>query len=1175
MILQALLGQWARETSFNDLVKSLNKPRFRAAAHGLDGSAKAYFMAALARSSGRPTLVVTADPARAEKLFEDLLSFLPRSAVHLLPSRELFITGDLLSMSAETLEQRLHFYEWASTGGAGVCVAPVAALLSRAVPLEAWSSLLPPLQPGLAIHRDRLMGGLVELGYRRCPLVEGKGSFSARGEIIDLFPPGRDEPLRVELFEDSIASLRTFNPQNQRSTGTVERARILPAWELILPEEVYTRGAESLHRESSKAVDRLRRARDTAAERLKSRVDQHLGRLGQPGGLEMLSDYFPFFYGQGAALWEYLRPGSLVLLDEPARIIETAGVLRRELADHRGTLFMQGDLLPSQLDPVWTLEELLERLSHPAVAVSYFPGTGFAEEEAGFDAKEMPFYHGQWDLFYEDARRWLRDGFRVVVLASSAEGARSLENLFRERGLPPGSLNGVPGAGGGLQVGVAGLEGGFLLPGLRLAVVSESNLVPRRRKKKRLARREGVALSHYRELAAGDYVVHEQHGIGKYLGLSTLEINGAKRDFLQVKYSGADRLYIPVDQIQIIQKYVGEEGKAPRLHSLGGGEWQRLKSKATASVQELARDLFSLYASREAAPGYAFGFEHPWQREFEAQFPYEETPDQLQAIADVKKDMEMSRPMDRLICGDVGYGKTEVALRAAFKAALEGKQVAVLAPTTILAQQHFRTFSERFRDFPLKVSQLSRFVSPARQKEIIRDLARGRCDVIIGTHRLLSRDVRFHDLGLLIIDEEQRFGVRSKEKLKQMRLEVDVLAMTATPIPRTLHLSIVGARDLSVIETPPENRYPVQTFVVEYSDGLVREAVQRELNRQGQVYFVFNRVQGIEAMAAHLQDLFPSARIAVGHGRMSEAHLEGVMNDFLDGRYDILVSTTIVEAGLDIPNVNTMVVYDADNFGLAQLYQLRGRVGRSNRLAYAYLTYRKDKIMTESSRKRLQAIKEFTELGSGFKIALRDLEIRGAGNILGAEQHGFMVAVGFDLYVRLLEQAVSVLRREPVREDVAPEPRLELKINAYLPSSYIANQDQKIDFYQRIYTARDMAELAEVEEDLRDRYGKPPLPVKNLVEVARLRLLAIRLGVDSVRQEKGLIVIKFARRGFTGDALWPVLRRRGGRVTLAAGRETSLKVRVDESGGEIPADLVALLEEVDSVSGNLAENAGT
>ncbi len=602
--------------------------------------------------------------------------------------------------------------------------------------------------------------------------------------------------------------------------------------------------------------------------------------------------------------------------------------------------------------------------------------------------------------------------------------------------------------------------------------------------------------------------MHEQHGIGQYQGLHTLEVGGIKRDYLHLKYRGTDKLYLPIDQVGLIQKYSGGDGPAPRLHSLGGAEWQRLKTKVNRSVEELAGELLALYAARQAVQGFAFSQDHPWQQEFESNFPFEETPDQIKAIADVKADLEASFPMDRLICGDVGYGKTEVAMRAAFKVIMEGKQVAVLVPTTVLAQQHFRTFRERFEGFPVNIAQLSRFVSPAEQKKTIEDVARGKIDLVIGTHRLLSRDVHFHDLGLLVVDEEQRFGVKQKEKMKQMRLEVDTLAMTATPIPRTLHLSLAGARDLSIIDTPPEDRYPVQTYVVEYSENLVREAVQRELNRKGQVFIVYNRVNRINSFAEKIEKLFPGVEIAVGHGQMPERRLEQVMIGFQEKQYQVLISSTIIESGLDIPNVNTLIVCEADRFGLAQLYQIRGRVGRSNRLAYAYLTYRKDKIISETARKRLRAIREFTELGSGFKIALRDLEIRGAGNILGAEQHGFIAQVGFDLYVKLLDQAVAELKNE--KREEKPVVKIELEANAFIPSSYINAQDQKIDLYQRIYRSSTAGELQDLEAEMTDRYATPPQPVRTLLKIAGLRVAAASLKISQIRQVHGSLVVQFS-----------------------------------------------------------------
>ncbi len=1147
MLFHDFLTEWPRDRSFAELLKLLSAGEScRASVTGLDGSARSFMLAGMLLNGCCQAIVITPDMARAEKIYEDLLAFLPSGLVNLLPARDLFMTPHLLTRSTEQRWQRLAFMEWLHRKGEGIYVAPFTALISKALSPETWRSVLLTLQVGSEIDREQLLERLIESGYERAPLTEFRGQFSARGEIIDIYPPGGGMPLRVELFDRVIESLRLFDPATQRSTEHLGGIDILPAFELVLPREYYLEGRRRIQSEMEGVLSGLRRLgeQERAAE-LKTNTGQHLERLGEPGGLDLLPSYYKYFYGGGASLLDYLPPGSVVFVDEPAAVQEQAEALHRDLLQHHDTAFAGGGQLPGHLDYFWKIQDLFSRYSGSIIALSLFPSSpDFLEirGEVPINGVNMTHYHGQWQTLQEDYLKWTSAGYRILFLAASPERTAGLQQILMEQDLAVGIDSDSSWSSGEARVAAAGLEEGFLMPSLSLAVVTEHNIFPRRRKRRRLAQQEGVRLRDYRELAVGDYVVHEQHGVGKYMGLSTLEIDGICRDYLLLHYRGTDRLYIPIEQIEVIRKYIGSEGKRPRVHSLGSGEWQRVKNRVKESVQEMARELLALYASREMVSGYTFSSDHPWQLEFESLFPYEETPDQLQAIADVKADMEKEHPMDRLICGDVGYGKTEVALRAAFKAVMEGKQVALLVPTTVLAQQHFRTFSERYAEFPFRVAQLSRFIAPAAQKEILKELACGKIDIIIGTHRLLSGDIKFNDLGLLIIDEEQRFGVRHKERLKQLRLSVDVLAMTATPIPRTMHLSLVGARDLSVIETPPENRYPVQTFVAEYSEHLVKEAIQRELNRGGQVYFVFNRISGINAMARKIQDMFPGKAVAIGHGRMP---LEQVMSDFIEGKYPILVSTTIIEAGLDIPNVNTLLVYDADQFGLAQLYQLRGRVGRSHRLAYAYLTYRREKMITEDAKKRLQAIKEFTELGSGFKVALRDLEIRGAGNILGAEQHGFMVEIGFDLYCRLLEEAVAKIKEVPLKKD-EPQPRLDLKVNAYLPSSYITNQDQKIDFYQRIYASDSGEELEEVEEEMRDRYGAPPSPVKNLLEAASLRLLARHLGIVSLQQHDGTVDIRFHRdRGFDTVGLHSAAKKYRGRLTFTAGPSPRIKFRAE------------------------------
>ena len=883
-----------------------------------------------------------------------------------------------------------------------------------------------------------------------------------------------------------------------------------------MPGGYYAKGSEKISKKLQQVLSGLKKRGDNSiAVKLKQKTSDHLERLKQPQALDMLGAYLPFFFGPPASVLAYLPQGSLLIVQEPAEVKEKAEALLTDIKDFHSGLFAEGELLATGSDLLFSTEELFENTSLPLLTCALFqsgaelPGV---QAHNQVNAKAAPVYHGQWDLLKKDCQAWQKEHYQTYLVAGSMEKGRRLVSFLQEqtggvRSKKPPAKEGSGQNCFNLALLEGALEEGFVIESLKLAVLTENTIVPRTKKKKRYTEHRGLKISDYRELKVGDYVVHEHHGIGAYQGLHTLEVGGINKDYLLLKYRGTDKLYLPVEQIGLVQKYSGGEGLSPRLHSLGGTQWLRQKKRVSHQVEEMAKELLELYAARRLIKGHRFGPDQAWQQDFEAAFAFEETPDQLQAIYEVKADLEKEHPMDRLICGDVGYGKTEVAMRAAFKVVAEGKQVAVLVPTTILAQQHYRTFQERFKDYPMVINQLSRFVPPAAQKKVLSDLRAGKTDIVIGTHRLLSGDVNFNDLGLLVIDEEQRFGVKQKEKLKQLRLKVDTLSMTATPIPRTLHMSLAGARDLSIIETPPENRYPIQTYVAQYSDNLVREAVQRELGRQGQVFIVFNSIEKIDDFAGKISELFPDVKVAVGHGRMREKVLERVMTDFQEGLYSVLVSTTIIESGLDIPNVNTLIVYDADRFGLAQLYQIRGRVGRSDRLAYAWLTYRKNKIISEVARKRLKAVKDFTELGSGLKIALRDLEIRGAGNILGAEQHGFIAEVGYDLYVKLLNEAVAKLKNMQVEEKELP--RLELKVDAYIPSSYIAAQDQKIDFYQRIYRAADEQELRDIKEELTDRYGAVPAPLVTLFAVASLKLFLGTLGVESVQQQGPALTVNF------------------------------------------------------------------
>ncbi len=1163
----------SRDKNFQEMITNIKDNMSSQLVYGIDGSQKHLVMAAARHFTGRPALVVTTDLPKAEKMYEDFLNYFSTEEVLLFPSRE-SIFYESISHSREITEQRLLVLEKITRGKEFMVIAPSAALMPLLPPKELWRDSSLRICEKESFPMGELTDRLVQLGYERMPQVEGRGQFSLRGGILDIYPSTGHNPVRIEFFGDEAESLREFDLSSQRSQKSIKEVKINPVQEVILDNGAFLRAEAEIQKDLDKRLSALNRAGDReAASRLSAKVEFHLEKIKEKIYFSGIEQYLPYFYPRLNTFLDYLPEETLVLLDEPVHIAENSQKLVFEMEETNTSLLQEGALLPGQGRLHGNLQEFVFHRKTPYLSFSLLmrkiPNVK-PQRIISMANKSMPRFHGQWDILRGEISHWFKEGYRVFFLASSPKRAREIPGSLEQENIkavytskPQEIVSGTVG------VISCSLENGFILPELKIALLAEQEIIPKV-KKKRVWKtsREGVTISDYHDLEVGDYVVHEHHGIGQYLGIRTLEINQLHKDYMYIKYAGEDKLFIPTDQIGLVKKYIGSEEKKPRLHGLSSSEWARAKNRVKESVQKLARELLGLYAVRESVQGYAYSQDQSWQREFEARFPFEETPDQLKAIREVKKDMEKKKPMDRLICGDVGYGKTEIALRAAFKAVMDHKQVAFLVPTTILAQQHYRSFKERFRGFPVNIDVLSRFRKPSEQKEIIKQVKSGWVDIIIGTHRLLSTDIRFKDLGLLIIDEEQRFGVRHKEKIKMLRQNVDVLTMTATPIPRTLYMSLVGVRDLSVIETPPENRYPIQTYVVEYSEAMIREALQRELNRGGQIYFVYNRVETIDKWGEKLREIVPDARIVIGHGQMSESRLEKNMYMFLNKEYDILLSTTIVEAGLDIPNVNTMIIYDADRMGLSQLYQLRGRVGRSNRLAYAYLTYQKDKVLSEVAEKRLQAIKEFTELGSGFKIALRDLEIRGAGNIIGPEQHGFIVTVGFDLYCQLLEQSIKELKGEPEAE--APEIKIELDVNAYIPASYIHHHSQKITVYQKIAAIDSLEETEDMERELSDRYGRVPEPVKNLLKIARLKVYAGQLQIASISQDKNLVFIKF-HSDFTesGEVLLRIAGEFSEEVSLQVGREVAFKINVQG----IPEDLLLdLIEKFCQKLYGLAEN---
>ncbi len=1166
--MKSLLQYWNNSNQFLKMILDLKgSSSRRGLVYGLEGAQRDFFVSAwFENTEYNHIFIVTPDMEHAERMYQNITTFLPGESIHIIPPRDMIIAEELIAQSKEIKEQRFKALEEICNPGRMVLICPIASLMQRMMPPEKWNKYVLTLEIDSVYGRESLTRHLAAAGYERVSMIEGKGEFSVRGSLVDVYPVGRENPVRIEFFDDLVESIREFDHHSQRSVASLQGIRILPASEVVLEEKVHKAGLDRIKDTLAAAMDRMEvSGKEDIAAKLKNKVNKHLQALHAPVLNEGMYGYFSFFYGTGSSLLDYLDDSSLVVLEDEARIKERAWYYHRNWRDFYASLLQEGVVLPSEVEINWSYDELLPPEYFPCLYLDMF----IRQEQSGFhgfacslESKNASTFYGQWELLKDEIMEYKRKNYRVFLTVTSEEKKRTLKERMKELEVDVAGEPAYYDSDTGLNSPViitGNLTHGFELPSLKLAVITEKDMLPPQKVKKQQQKKkdEGARVKHYSELGVGDYVVHQQHGIGEYLGIKTLEVNGNKKDYLHLRYAGEDKLYIPVEQIDLIQKYNGVEGKRPRLHRLGSSEWQRTKKKVEKSVEDLARELLSLYQARKNMEGYAFSPDHNWQSEFEACFPYEETPDQLKAIDEVKKDLEKSYPMDRLVCGDVGYGKTEVALRAAFKVVMEGKQVVVLVPTTILAHQHYHNFLERFNSFPVEVRLLSRFLSGKEQNRVIKGLKQGTVDIVIGTHRLLSQDIHFNDLGLLVIDEEHRFGVRHKEKLKKMRLDVDVLTMTATPIPRTLHMSLAGSRDLSVIETPPENRYPIQTYVAEYNDQLIKDAITREINRKGQVYFVYNRVQDIEKWGKKIKELVPEARVAVGHGQMPEAQLEKLMTDFLNGEYDVLVSTTIIEAGLDISNVNTIIIMEADKFGLAQLYQLRGRVGRTNRYAYAYLTYRPEKVISEEAEKRLQAIKEFAQLGSGFKIALRDLEIRGAGNLLGAEQHGFMVSVGFDLYCQMLEDAVQKVKGEESKEEVH-KPHLDFSVSAFIPSTYMENQGQKINIYRRVKEADEFAEIEDIEKELVDRFGALPREVDNLMRIARLRVLARLLRIQSMQQENGRVQIRFLKQHYLkGEDLWKLAGSFPGKIKYITGENVSIKVKLQEPS--------KVLEEVEDV----------
>ena len=1128
-----------------ELVQRVESGGCPAAVTGLQPVQRACVGAAVAKAAGRPAVFVCGDDREVQTLCADLESLTGRAPVRLLGREWQFRPGAVASREWE--RGRLAALYALASGDAPVTVATADALLARTMPPELLKSLAVTLEPGKRMDLNALTEGLLQAGYTRCEQVEGVGQFALRGGILDVFSPLMDQPVRCEFFDDEIDSMGAFDPGTQRRTRNLDTALILPAAE-VLPHSA-PGGLTGLAETLEALAEKL--AKKQKAEAQVRTLQEDAARLkggAIPGGMDR---YLAAVYRKVTAGVHYLPPDAVVFLCESGRVDERVKNTLLQLKQDAEALMTAGLLAGEYAHLSLSAEELYAALEDfPVIMENSLPTSRYPLRPRGLlaiNAKQLSSYGGSLETAVTDLEHYRESGSAVLMLCGSETRAKNLQRMLEERNIPAALdlKNAAMPAAGEVRISLGALSAGSEWPTLHLAVLTEGQLsapaVRRRQKLKKDSNRQ--KLQSYTDLSPGDLVVHVHHGVGRFSGIQRMPVDGVEKDYIKIDYAGGDCLYVPVTQLDLVSKYIGggEEQERTRLNKLGGTEWAKQKTRAKKAVQDLAKGLTQLYAERQRRPGFAFSPDSPWQQEFEEAFDYAETDDQLRCIAEIKADMEKPRPMDRLLCGDVGYGKTEVALRAVMKCVLDGKQAAILVPTTVLAQQHYATAVNRFRDFPVKIEVLSRFTTAKEQKRILEAARTGGVDLLIGTHKLLQKNVAFKDLGLLIIDEEQRFGVSHKERLKEMSRQVDVLTLSATPIPRTLNMALSGLRDMSTLEEPPADRQPVQTYVLEHDWTIIEDAIRRELSRGGQVYYLHNRVETIDLTAARLQKMLgPEVRIVTGHGKMGEQELSSVMQAMVDGEADILVCTTIIETGIDIPNVNTLIIEDADRMGLSQLHQIRGRIGRSARRAYAYLTYRRGKVLQETAAKRLAAIREYVEFGSGFKIAMRDLEIRGAGNLLGPEQSGYLMSVGYDLYLKLLEEAVLEERGE--EKTVETECAADLTVNAHIPERYVPSPEQRMDLYRRIAAIREAEDASDLLDELLDRYGEAPKPVLALLDVALLRSAAAKAGVSDISQKGN--VLRFQLGVFHPEALAAVcgLAKYRRRLTLAAGEVPALSL---------------------------------
>ncbi len=1173
--MRALTGPLCETANYEEAVKNL-KNRKCVGVTGCVDSQKWNLAFSFAEDYS-DRIIVTYSDQRAREIYEDYRMY--DKNVRLFPAKDaIFYQADV--HGNKITRDRISCYKRLIMGLPCTLITTFGGLMNAQAGIELLKQRTVRLSVGQTVELSEISSMLCTLGYEKTYRVEEGGQFGIRGGIIDVFDFTETNPYRIELWGDEVTSIRSFDAESQRSVERLESISIYPACELPLSEDELLSGLKKIVSETDKAVKVFYdKGKPEEAHILKTRTEEIKEQITELPWTFNADSYIKYFCDELLSVADYFKDG-LFILDEPQRISEHADAVELEFNESMKARLEQGYILAGQTHILFQKEEVLAKMSSSSVLlVSAMQTKGFKIKPAfTFDAgaRSIPSYNNSFTDLVRDLKNYKKRGFRVLILSGSKTRAERLASDLRDNEVEAffsedRDHNLIFGE---VMTMFGRVLKGFEYPELRFAVISESDIFGTVKKKtKKKYEREGKRIQDFNDLHVGDYVVHESHGIGIYKGIEKVEVDKVSKDYMRIEYKDGGVLFVPATSLDAIMKYASADARRPKINKLGGGEWTKTTARVKTAVDEIAKELVELYAKRREKSGFVFSKDTVWQQEFEELFPYEETEDQTAAIEATKSDMESPKIMDRLICGDVGFGKTEVAIRAAFKAIQDGKQVAFLVPTTILAQQHFNTFTERMKEFPVKVRLLSRFVSKKEQAATVTELKNGLCDIVIGTHRLLSADVNFKDLGLLIIDEEQRFGVANKEKIKQIKSDVDVLTLTATPIPRTLHMSLVGIRDMSLLEEAPGDRLPIQTYVMEYNEEMVREAIVRELSRNGQVYYVYNHVSNIADMAGKLQALLPDATVAFAHGQMKESELERIMYDFIRGDIDVLVSTTIVETGIDIPNVNTIIVHDSDKMGLSQLYQLRGRVGRSNRTAYAFLMYKRDRILEEVAEKRLQTIREFTDLGSGYKIAMKDLEIRGAGNVLGMSQHGHMAEVGYDLYCKMLNKAVLTMKGEDVAEDFVTT--VDLNVDAFIPEEYILNELQKLDVYKRIAAISSDAEAADMRDELKDRFGAVPAACEHLIRISLIRIKAHKLYVTDIKGVNGKVTVIFRPDARINTGNIDVLLRRHIKKLVFHAQGSPEFVYTYRPVGEVMQDERLLLETAEALIAEMEELLAT